>query len=254
MKRLLEEKVILITGGSSGIGRAAAILAAREGAKVLVSADKNIEGGQETVSAIKKEGGEGAFVQADVSHFVDVQRMVNRTVELYGRLDCAFNNAGIYGERKPIIDYPDNAFDRVIAVNLKGVWLCMKAEIPLMIEKDRGVIVNTASVGGLTSWENASGYITSKHAVVGLTRSAALEYSRRGIRINALCPGVTRTSMFSGRGDPDKETQAASWHAMNRIGKPEEVAESVVWLCSDKASFVTGHCFTVDGGYTTGGR
>jgi NAD(P)-dependent dehydrogenase (short-subunit alcohol dehydrogenase family) len=247
----LEGKIALVTGGGSGIGRASAMAFARDGARVVV-ADVNTEGGEETVQAIKEAGGEAILVHADVSKGSAVAAMVRRTVEVFGRLDCAFNNAGVSGgSRNLTAEYPEEDWDRVISINLKGVWLCMKSEIPQMLKQGGGAIVNTASVAGLVGIRGTSAYIASKHGVAGLTKAAALEYAESGIRINAVCPGYIRTPLLQPILDryPGFEEQVIARHPVGRLGTPEEVAEAVVWLCSDAASFVTGHAMPVDGGY-----
>ena len=243
-------KVALVTGASSGIGRATALAFAREGARVVVS-DVNSEGGEETVSKIENAGGQSIFVHADVSHSAEVETLINKAVETYGRLDCAHNNAGIGGVSVPTHEYPEDVWDRIVDINLKGVWLCQKYEIVQMLKQGSGTIVNTASVAGLIADGAGAGYIASKHGVVGLTKKAALEYARAGIRVNAVCPGVIRTPMVESvfARNPEKESQIAAAHPAGRLGNPEEVAETVVWLCSDAASFVTGHSMVVDGGY-----
>jgi NAD(P)-dependent dehydrogenase (short-subunit alcohol dehydrogenase family) len=253
MAGLVEGKIVLVTGGGSGIGRAAAFTFSREGAKVVVS-DVNVQGGEETVSKIKESGGDAIFVHADVSKSSGAEELVRRTIEAYARVDCAYNNAGILGPSGvKIADYPEDAWDRVIDVNLKGVWLCMKHEIPRMLEQGGGAIVNTASVAGLIgSPGGISAYNASKHGVVGLTKTAALEYSSQGIRVNCVCPGVIRSPMTepSLLATPESEAVSLARHPIGRLGTPQEVAETVVWLCSDAASFVTGHAMTVDGGLT----
>jgi len=250
----LKNKVALITGGSSGIGRASALSFVQQGAKVVV-ADINEEGGSETVNLIKAAGGEATFIRTDVSHAADVEAMVQYTVGTYGRLDCGFNNAGAVAAHleaiSPTHEYPEENFDQVIAVNLKGIWLCMKYEIRQMLKQGGGVIVNTASALGLVGIENLSGYVASKHGVVGITKTAALEYATRGIRINAVCPGYVQTPMTQNRlKDPEVQKRIEAIHPMGRVGTPEEVAETVVYLCSDAASFVTGHAMAIDGGWT----
>jgi len=244
-------KVALVTGGASGIGRACAQLFAKEGASVVVS-DVAVEGGQQTVRLIEEDGGEASFVEADVSKAAQVEALVGRTVETYGRLDYAFNNAGIEGRMATnTADYPEEDWDRVIAINLKGVWLCMKHEIPQMLSQSGGSIVNNSSVEGLVGLQGTSAYAASKHGVVGLTKTAALEYAQSGIRVNAVCPGLIRTPMVErySRGDAEIEAQFAVVEPVGRMGTPEEVAEAVVWLCSKAASFVTGHAMAVDGAY-----
>ena len=248
----LSGKVALVTGGASGIGRACAQLFAREGASVVVS-DVALEGGHETVRLIEEDGGEAFFVEADVSKAAQVEALVGGTVEAYGHLDYAFNNAGIEGRMATnTADYLEEDWDRVIAVNLKGVWLCMKHEIAHMLRQGGGSIVNNSSVEGLVGLPGTSAYAASKHGVVGLTKTAALEYAQSGIRVNAVCPGLIRTPMverYTG-GDAETEAQwAAIFEPVGRMGSSEEVAEAVVWLCSEAASFVTGHAMAVDGGF-----
>ena len=245
----LDNKIALVTGAGSGIGRATALVFAREGAKVVV-ADIVVEGGQETVQQIEAAGGEAIFVKADVSQAADVEALIAKTVETYGRLDCAFNNAGIEGSVKPTIDCTEEEFDRTIAVNLTGVWLCMKYEIQQMLSQGGGTIVNTASAAGLVGFPGLPDYVASKHGVVGLTKTAALEYAKSGIRVNAVCPGVIQTPMVE-RGaqlSPGFDELAVSMEPVGRFGQPAEVGEAVVWLCSDAASFVTGIPMQVDGG------
>ena len=245
-------KVALVTGAASGIGRACAQLFAKEGASVVAS-DVTLEGGQQTVRLIEEDGGEAFFVETDVSKAAQVEALVGRAVEAYGRLDYAFNNAGIEGRMATnTADYPEEEWDRVIAINLKGVWLCMKNEIPQMLSQGAGSIVNNSSVEGLVGLEGTSAYAASKHGVVGLTKTAALEYAQSGIRVNAVCPGLIRTPMVERytKGDAETEAQwAAIFEPVGRMGSSEEVAEAVVWLCSEAASFVTGHAMAVDGGF-----
>jgi NAD(P)-dependent dehydrogenase (short-subunit alcohol dehydrogenase family) len=242
-------KVALVTGGASGIGRATALTFAREGAK-LVIADTNAEGGQQTVHMITEKGGEAIFVQVDVSQATAVEAMISKTVETYGRLDCAHNNAGISGGLRALTaEYSEDRWHQVIAVHLTGVWLCMKYEIPQMLSQGSGAIVNTASGAGLVGSRGMSAYVASKHGVVGLTKTAALEYAQQGIRVNCVCPGVIQTPMTErALSDPALQAQITA-RPTGRVGTPEDVAEAVVWLCSDAASFVTGHAMTVDGGY-----
>jgi NAD(P)-dependent dehydrogenase (short-subunit alcohol dehydrogenase family) len=245
----VEGKVALVTGGASGIGRATALTFAREGAK-LVIADMNEDGGQQTVHLITEKGGEAIFVRTDVSKAVEVQALISQAVETYGRLDCAYNNAGIAGGvRARTADYPEDRWHQVIAVNLTGVWLCMKYEIPQMLHQGGGTIVNTASAAGLVGSRGTAAYVASKHGVVGLTKTAALEYAQQGIRVNCVCPGWIQTPMTArGLSDPEQKAQIVVREPIGRVGTPEEVAETVVWLCSDAASFVTGHAMSVDGG------
>ena len=245
----VEGKVALVTGGASGIGRATALTFAREGAKLVV-ADMNADGGQQTVHMITENGGEATFVQVDVTSASAVEALISKTVETYGRLDCAHNNAGIWGGLRALTaEYPEDRWQQVIAVNLTGVWLCMKYEIPQMLSQGSGAIVNTASAAGLVGSRGISAYVASKHGVVGLTKTAALEYAQQGIRVNCVCPGMIQTPMTeSALRDPARQAQIAA-RPMGRVGTPEEIAEAVVWLCSDAASFITGHAMTVDGGY-----
>ena len=250
MPRRLDSKVALVTGGASGIGRATALTFAREGAK-LVIADMQEEGGQQTVHLITEKGGEAIFVKTDVSKAVEVQALISKAVETYGRLDCAHNNAGIAGGVRALsADYPEERWHQVIAVNLTGVWLCMKYELAQMRSQGSGAIVNTASAAGLVGGRGMSAYVASKHGVVGLTKTAALEYAQQGIRVNCVCPGVIQTPMTKrGLNDPELRARLIASEPMGRVGTPEEVAEAVVWLCSDAASFVTGHTMTIDGGF-----
>ena len=244
-----EGKVAIVTGAASGIGRATAQLFARDKAKVAVS-DVDIEGGEETVRLINKEGGEAFFVKADVSKPEDCQMMVAETIKNFGHLDFACNNAGISGEENLTADYTIEGWQKLIAVNLSGVFYCMKYEIPKMLESDGGAIVNVASILGRVGFPGAPAYVTAKHGVVGLTQNAAIEYGKQGVRINAVGPGFIQTPMISDLAE-DEETyqQLISLHPIGRLGTPEEVAELVIWLCSEKASFVTAAYYPVDGGY-----
>jgi NAD(P)-dependent dehydrogenase (short-subunit alcohol dehydrogenase family) len=250
MAGLVQGKVALVTGGGSGIGRATALRLAQEGAKVMI-ADYMPEGGDRTVKMIKEKGGEAAFVEANVSVTKQVEAMINKTVETFGRIDCAFNNAGIEGRIANTVDCSEEIFDRTIAINLKGVWLCMKYEIPQMLKQGGGSIVNTASVAGLVGFEGLPAYNASKHGVIGLTRTAALEFAQQKIRVNCVCPGVIRTPMverlLDNRGFSEQELNAGE--PVGRMGQPEEIAEGVIWLFSDAASFVTGHPMVIDGGW-----
>ncbi|MFY9265899.1 MAG: SDR family oxidoreductase [Solirubrobacterales bacterium] len=238
-----------ITGASSGIGRATALLFARHGAKVAV-ADVIEEGGGETVEMIKAIGGEAIFIKTDVSRAADVERSIAETIAKFGGLDYAFNNAGIEGEMAPLAESTEENWDRVLAINLKGVWLGMKAQIPRMLENG-GSIVNCASVAGLVGFPGLPAYCASKGGVVQLTRAAALEYAKSNIRVNAVCPGVIATPMVDRltHGDAAAVEQFTAGEPVGRIGRPEEVAEAVVWLCSGKSTFVTGHPLVVDGGW-----
>jgi NAD(P)-dependent dehydrogenase (short-subunit alcohol dehydrogenase family) len=248
----LDGKVALITGGASGIGRATALAFAREGAKLII-ADRHEDGGQQTVHMITEQGGEATFVQVDVSRATEAAAMINTAVETYGRLDCAHNNAGVGARpRVRLHEISEESWDRLLDINLKGVWLCMKYEIAQMLTQGGGAIVNTASIMGLVgSWSRSGAYNASKHGVVGLTKTAALEYATEGIRVNAVCPGYIRTPLIEATlaSQPEMEAQIVARHPVGRMGRPEEIAEAVVWLCSDAASFVTGHTMTVDGGY-----
>ncbi|MBV8770898.1 MAG: SDR family oxidoreductase [Deltaproteobacteria bacterium] len=249
-----EQKVALVTGGASGIGRAAAVAFAREGANVVV-ADVETAGGEETVRMVRAAGGTAFFVQADVSRANEVERMVSQGMQTYGRLDCAFNNAGIQGDLAQTVACSEENWQRIIAINLTGVWLCMKYEIPPMLARGGGAIVNTASNFGLVGSDGMPAYAASKHGVVGLSKTAALEYARAGMRINAVCPGPTQTRLgeqiLSRQPDLAKRIVEGimAREPMGRMGRPEEIAAAVVWLCSDAASFVTGAVIAVDGGF-----
>lgn len=247
--RRLEGRAALVTGGSSGIGRATALAFAREGAKVAIGS-RRVEEGAETVRMIREAGGEAIHVKTDVTKATEVEALVSKAVAAYDRLDCAFNNAGTTGAMALTAECSEENWDRVIGLNLKGVWLCMKYEIPQMLEQGCGVIVNNASVAGLVGMRGGSAYSASKGGVVQLTRTAALEYAQAGIRVNAVCPGFIRTPMLQGpmSAKPELEAQITRLQPMGRIGTPEEVAAAVVWLCSDAASFITGHPLVLDGG------
>lgn len=251
MKGCLEDRVAIVTGGSSGIGRASALVFAREGAKVVI-ADVDVAGGEETVKMIKKAGGEAICVKADVTKAAQVDALVNKAVKTYGRINCAFNNAGGGGDIAFTAECTEENWDYIINVHLKGVWLCMKYEIPQMVKHGGGAIVNTASMLGLVGNAGMPAYVASKHGVVGLTKAAALEYAKANIRVNAVCPGVIRTPSVERfiAADPQFEAIRIAEHPIGRLGTPSEVAEAVVWLCSDAASFVTGIAMAVDGGNT----
>jgi len=247
-----EGRVALVTGAGSGIGRATALAFAREGARV-VACDVNADGAGETVREIKDAGGEALSLSADVTDSAQVREVVARTLDAYGRLDYAHNNAGISGSTAGVAaaQVPEEAFDRVIAVNLKGVWLGMKYEVPAMLAIGGGAIVNTASIMGVVATATNPAYAASKHGVIGLTQSFALAYASRGLRVNAICPGYIDTPMFDRfRADADLTQQIIGRHPIGRLGTPEEVAQAVVWLCSEASSFVTGHALIADGGYT----
>ena len=251
MNATLKNKAALVTGGGSGIGRAAALAFANSGAKVVV-ADIDIEGGKATTSAIEDAGGQALFIQADVSQTADVEAMINNVIEVHGHLDCAFNNAGIEGTvGTRMAEYDEDNWDKVISINLKGVWLCMKHQLAYMSQQGSGSIVNTASVAGLVGGTFGSAYYASKHGVVGLTKAAAIEYGTAGIRVNAVCPGVIQTEMADRVLQDDKQRESAitALHPLGRLGTPDEIAQAVVWLSSDAASFITGQAIAVDGGY-----
>jgi NAD(P)-dependent dehydrogenase (short-subunit alcohol dehydrogenase family) len=249
-------KVALITGGSSGIGRSVGLLFAREGARVVVTARRTDEG-EETVQMIREAGGEACFVQTDVSQAAAVQALVNTCVTRYGRLDYAVNNAGIEGSIVPMVDYTEDDWDAIIDINLKGVWLCMKAEVVQMQQNGGGAIVNVSSVGGLIGFPRMGPYVATKHGIIGLTKTAALEYATHNIRVNVLCPGLIDTPMADRvvkglqAGGIDAEHLVMSLTPLRRRGTPAEIAEAAVWLCSDAASYVTGHAMVVDGGFMT---
>jgi len=249
MAGLLTGKVALVSGAGSGIGRASAIAFAREGARVVVS-DLSAEGGEETVRRIQEARGEARFVAADVSRPAEVEGLVQTTVESYGRLDCAHNNAGISGAAAATADCTEEDWDRILRVNLKGVWLCMKYELRQMLKQRRGAIVNASATAGLVGSRRSAAYAAAAHGVLGLTKTAALEYVDAGIRVNAICPGIIRTPMIEQftRSNREIEAQFVARVPAGRMGTPEEIAEAVVWLCSDAASFVTGHALVADGG------
>jgi NAD(P)-dependent dehydrogenase (short-subunit alcohol dehydrogenase family) len=246
----LKGKVVLITGGTSGIGRAAAVAFAKEGSKVVISGRRDEEGAA-TVKLIQAAGGEGLFIRGDVSRKADVENLVRKTVEKYGRLDVAFNNAGIEDPSAAFHEHSDDTFDKVFAINVKGLWWSMQAEIRQMLKQGGGAIVNTSSIAGLIGFPTHAPYVATKHAVIGLTKNAALEFAKQGIRVNAVAPAAIRTEMIE-RFAPDAQSQdyLASLHPIGRIGRPEEVAAAVVWLSSDAASFVTGQTLATDGGFT----
>jgi len=252
MSGLLDGKSALITGGGGGIGRATALIFAREGARLAV-ADAVSAAAEETVALVNKAGGQAIALTGDVTDSAAVKAMIAAVVSAYGRLDCAFNNAGIAGYQvgatgKKTHEWADDSFDRMIGVNLKGVWLCMKHEIVQMLAQGGGVIVNTGSIAGLIGLPTSSAYVASKHGVLGLTKTAALEYARDNIRVNAVCPGYIETKMtedtMKRRGE-----QLMAMVPFNRMGRPEEIGEMVLFLCGERSSFVTGACYNVDGGY-----
>lgn len=243
-----EGKVALVTGAAGGIGRASARAFARDGAAVMV-VDVDDERGAETVALITTDGGAAEYVHADVAQSAEVQTMVAATIERFGRLDYAHNNAGVAGKLADVGDYPEEEWDRVMGVMLRGVFLCMKYELPHLVANG-GAIVNTASGAGLTGYPGQCAYVSSKHGVLGLTKTAALEYGSRGVRVNAVCPGTVWSPMVDAVAkDPKLLAYLETLHPIGRIGTSEEVAEAVVWLCSDESSFVLGHALSVDGGY-----
>lgn len=246
----LRNKVVLITGAASGIGKATAIKFAAAGSKVVV-ADFNEQGGNATVQQIKESGGEATFIKTDVSDSNSVQAMVTNTVETYGRLDCAFNNAGVGGTSKPLHEFPEDIYDRTIAIDQKGVFLCMKYELQQFLKQGgTGSIVNMASTAGLDATPNMVAYSASKHAVVGMTKTAAIEYAEKGIRVNAICPGAIETPGLTEGEFGQFLDQYRANQPMKRFGKPEEVANAALWLSSDEASLITGVPFPTDGGLT----
>ena len=252
MAGILDGKVALVTGGGGGIGRAASLALAREGARVAV-ADFAAAAAHDTVALIHADGGQAITLTGDVTRAGDVSAMIADTITAYGRLDCAFNNAGIApyqvnASGKKTAEWSEESFDRMIAVNLKGVWLCMKEEIPRMQQQGGGAIVNTASIAGLIGLVTSSAYVAAKHGVIGLTKTAALEYADAKIRVNAVCPGFIKTQMTEDTMRRRGETIIGQI-PFRRMGEPGEIAEMVVWLCSDRASYVTGAAYNVDGGW-----
>ena len=251
MSQLLSGQVALVTGAGNGIGRATAQAFAQQGVKVVVS-DVDTKGGEATVELIRAAGGEATFIRCDVTRDAEVKALVEGTVAAYGRLDYAFNNAGIEIEKGRLAEGEESEFDAIMGVNVKGVWLCMKHQIPVMLAQGGGAIVNTASVAGLGAAPKMSIYAASKHAVIGLTKSAAIEYAKKKVRINAVCPAVIDTDMFrrAYEADPKKAEFAAAMHPVGRVGRVEEIAAAVLYLCSDNAGFTTGIALPVDGGAT----
>jgi NAD(P)-dependent dehydrogenase (short-subunit alcohol dehydrogenase family) len=249
MSGAFDGKVVLVTGGASGIGRVAARAFAREGASVVVS-DRAAQDGEETVRMIAEAGGRSTFRCADVTNPSEVKALIQEIEKAYSRLDFAFNNAGIDDERVPTADFPEETWTQVLNVNLTGVFLCMKYEIPLMLRHGGGAIVNMASVAGVTGFPGHAAYTASKHGVIGLTKTAALEYAKGGIRVNALCPAYTRTPMVERMitAYPTLEAKLLSRIPLGRLGTADEIAAAAVYLCTDAASFITGHALVMDGG------
>jgi NAD(P)-dependent dehydrogenase (short-subunit alcohol dehydrogenase family) len=249
----LQGKVALVTGGTSGIGRETAVLFAKSGAKVVVAGRRGPEG-EETIELIRAAGGDSLFVKTDVSKASEVETLIKRAVEKFGRVDIAFNNAGIEGVWVPIVRQSEEDWDQIIAINLKGVWLCLKHEIRQMLKQGAGgAIVNMGSVTGLIGSVGAAAYSASKHGVIGLTKSAALENAKSGIRVNAVCPGFTETPMAERIFRvPQIHKHVLSCHPIGRLGRPMEIAEAVLWMCSDRASFMTGETLVLDGGFLAG--
>ncbi|HEY9803220.1 MAG TPA: SDR family oxidoreductase [Leptolyngbyaceae cyanobacterium] len=243
-------KIALVTGGSSGIGRATALEFAQQGANVVI-ASRRVKESEETVSLIEDHGGTAIFIQTDVTQAVQVENLIEKTVAVYGQIDYAFNNAGTEGKYAPGIEQTEEMWDLTIDTNLKGVWLSMKYQILQMLKQGGGVIVNNASVAGLIGFPNASIYTASKHGVIGLTKTLALEHAKDNIRMNCVCPAVIETDMINRVFNEEGKTQLAALHPIGRLGKSEEIAKSVIWLCSDAASFITGQSIAIDGGYTT---
>lgn len=249
MEQIFKDKVIIITGSTFGIGKTTALAFAKRGAKVVLS---DYKADEDTEKTIRDNGGEAIFVSCDVSNEGDVKNLVTKTIAHYGRLDFAFNNAGIEGTPAPATECSNENWDKTININLTGVWYCMKYQIPEMLKTGGGSIVNNASIAGLVGFGSMPAYVASKHGVVGLTKNVALDYAKQGIRVNAVCPGVIHTPMidrFTG-GDQAAMDQLKAGKPMGRIGQPEEIAETVIFLCSDGASFITGQSIAVDGGWT----
>lgn len=248
MENQFQGKTAIVTGGSFGIGRAAAIAFAKRGAKVAIV---DCVEDNETLELIRSSGGNAIFIKCDVSKDAEVIKMIEKVIETFGSIDHAFNNAGIEGVSAPTHECTEENWERTVNVNLKGVWLCMKYEIQQMLKQGKGAIVNNASIAGLVGFQGLPAYTASKHGIVGLTKTTALDYAKSGIRVNAVCPGVIKTAMidrFTGK-NKEAEKQFESMEPIGRMGEPEEVAEAVIWLCSDAASFVTGNAMAVDGGW-----
>ncbi|WLI90113.1 SDR family oxidoreductase [Massilia sp. R2A-15] len=250
-EKAFEGKVAMVTGAAGGIGRATALAFGRAGACVVV-ADMSVDGGHATAAMIVEAGGKALFVQTNVTRANEVEALIDKTVSYYGKLDCAFNNAGIEEEYLHLADTDEAMFDRIMNVNVKGAWLCMKYQLRQMVKQGNGAIVNTASVAGLVGAPTQAIYAASKHAVVGMTKTAAAEYGRSGIRINSVCPGVINTPMLARalEREPSRQKSLRNLYPIGRFGEANEIANAALWLCSEQASFVTGHQLTVDGGLT----
>ncbi len=248
MENIFKDKVALVTGASFGIGKATALAFAKKGAKVVLADWKE---NPETMDLIKSLGVEVLFVKCDVSKASDVKALIEKTIATFGHLDYAYNNAGIEGVSAPVNECTEENWDKTIDINLKGVWLCMKYEIIEMLKQGKGAIVNCSSVAGLVGFQGLPAYVASKHGIIGLTKTAALENAKLGIRVNAVCPGVIQTPMIDRLTGKKKEAieQFTALEPMGRFGLPEEIANAVIWLCSDESSFVTGHAMPVDGGW-----
>ena len=254
MVEKFQDKIALVTGAGSGIGRAAAKAFAGEGAKVVI-ADISVNGGEETVHMINEEGGEAIFIKTDVSQQSEVEALFLKTIEKYGRIDCAFNNAGIGQAPSLTAEYNKDTWDSIVGTNLSSIWLCMRYEIPQMIKQGAGTIVNTSSDAGLFGVPGMGAYSATKHGIIGLTKTAALEYARSGLRVNAICPGPIATEGIQAyvTAHPELESQFTAMVPMKRFGSPAEIAKVVIWLCSDAASYVTGVALPVDGGQSAQG-
>lgn len=252
MNRVLAEKVAVVTGGGSGIGHATVLAMAAAGARIAI-ADVSVAAGSALAEHIVAQGGEAFFQPTDVADVASVEALFDAVVQRWGRLDCAFNNAGVADAGRPLAETTEADWDRVNGINLKGVWACMRREIREMLRTGGGAIVNTASVAGLVGWKGSAPYAATKHGVIGLTESAAVEYAKQGIRVNAVCPGVIDTPMGAPatRSTGSVHDTLLARHPAGRFGTPEEVAAAVIWLCSDASSFTTGHALTVDGGYVS---
>lgn len=251
MEKSLEHKVAIVTGGSFGIGKSTALAFAKRGARVVIADWIQDDA---VLKEINEVGGAAIFVRCDVSRSADVAAMVALAVNVFGRIDFAVNNAGIEGQTSVSHECTEENWNKTIDINLKGVWLCMKHEIPIMLKQGKGAIVNVASIAGLIGFPGLPAYVVSKHGIIGLTKTAALEYAKQGIRINAVCPGVIKTAMVDRITGMDKtvEKKYEDMEPVGRMGEPEEVAEAIVWLCSDAASFITGDAIAVDGGWVAG--